>query len=415
MNRLLVLFIDAFRYDYLSEERTPFLYSMSKNGFCAPLKPILGYSDAIDATIFTGVYPQDHGYWIKYKYSPETSPLGIFKYLRFIDHLPSSFVVRGVKFVLSATICRLLAKAHGYSALSTHNIPFSAIGFFDYTLKKSMLSQGAFDNFPTFFDILREYGIKYSFIDCSNFSIVARFGSSVRSRKRLATVLERIEPDTQLIFIYLHQLDNFAHRCGINSAKFLEELVNVDRSIELIVDRARQRFGDDLPTIIVSDHGMADTKNFVRLGQFIHDKGFGKDYLFCSDSTMIRLWYLNPNKRRDIRKRFADLKCGSFLSEKEKRELKINFNHRYYGDDIYLLNTDYSIFPNFFSWLRPHAMHAYHPEDKTQLGFAILWGAGLGVPINREVRLVDLAPTILDVLGVSAPPQYRGESLLGRR
>ena len=74
MNRLLVLFIDAFRYDYLSEERTPFLYSMSKNGFCAPLTPILGYSDVIDATIFTSVYPEDHGYWIMHKYSPENSP-----------------------------------------------------------------------------------------------------------------------------------------------------------------------------------------------------------------------------------------------------------------------------------------------------------------------------------------------------
>lgn len=412
MKRVLVLLVDSLRYDYISEERTPFLHRVSRNGFCAPMKTILGYSDAIDATIFTGVYPYDHNYWIKYKYSPETSPFGFFQYLRFIDYFPSSFIVRGIKFVLSATVCRLLAKVHGYSTLSTHNIPFSAIGFFDYTLRKSMLAEGAFGNFPTLFDILRERSIKYRFIDCSRFSLATRFGSSVRARKHLARALQKTDSDTQLVFIYLHQLDNFAHRCGISSHKFWKELENMDGSIELAINKAKQRFDDDFHTFIFSDHGIADTTEFVNLKAFARDGGFGKDYLICSDSTMIRLWYLNPDKRQEVQKRFNSLGYGHFLSLEEKKVLKINFNHRYYGDDIYLLNTGYSIFPNFFSWLKPHAMHAYHPEDKTQLGIALLQGSGLEFQTKSPVETVDLAPTILDMLGLDIPTHYKGKSLI---
>ncbi|MBA7479587.1 hypothetical protein ES707_15021 [subsurface metagenome] len=224
MKRLLIIYIDAFRYDYLSEKSTPFLYSLSRNGFYAPLKPILGYTDAIKATIFTGVYPREHGYWIMYKYSPETSPFKIFKHLRFIDRVPSNFTISGIKFVLSATICKLLARIHSYSELSTHNIPFSIIDSFDYTLKNSMVCRNAFHGFPTFFETLAVNSIKYSYIDCSKFGLRARFGSSTRVRKKLTKILEEVGQDTQLLFIYLHQLDNFAHRYGISSAKFSAEL-----------------------------------------------------------------------------------------------------------------------------------------------------------------------------------------------
>jgi len=43
---------------------------------------MLGYSDAIRATLFTGTYPDRHGYWIMYKFDPEGIPYRIYESLR---------------------------------------------------------------------------------------------------------------------------------------------------------------------------------------------------------------------------------------------------------------------------------------------------------------------------------------------
>lgn len=73
-NKIIGIFIDALRPDFISEKDTPFLYTLSKENPCMELETILGYSDAIDATIFTGVYPDTHGFWMKYWYDPVKGP-----------------------------------------------------------------------------------------------------------------------------------------------------------------------------------------------------------------------------------------------------------------------------------------------------------------------------------------------------
>ncbi len=412
MKRLLVLLIDAFRYDYLSEEKTPFLYSMSQDTFCAPLKTILGYSDAIDATIFTSVYPQDHGHWIMHKYSPETSPFKIFKILSFIDYFPSNFIVRGIKFVLSATVCRMLAKRNGYSYLSTHNIPYRAIGYFDWTSKKPLLAPHPFKDYPTLFDILRVNKIKYSFIDAAKLSLATMYSSSVKVRDKLAEAIQALPQDTQLTFVYLHHLDHFAHRHTINSPRFQAELRNMDVTVEMAIRYAKQKFGEETTVMVFSDHGMADTTRFINLNTLIRDKSFGRDYLLFLDSTMIHIWYLDPTKKDEIRKRIAGLGCGRFLTDPDLMELKIKFNNRDFGDEIYLLETGYSIFPNFMSWLKPYAMHAYHPDDTTQLGFLVMNNVKPNKELTNLAQIVDLAPTILDTLGINIPSHFIGKSIL---
>ncbi|MBA7479588.1 hypothetical protein ES707_15022 [subsurface metagenome] len=157
---------------------------------------------------------------------------------------------------------------------------------------------------------------------------------------------------------------------------------------------------------------MANATKFVSLERFIQEKGFGKDFLLFLDSTMVRVWWLNPQKKEEVRRAIDGLGCGAFLSEEEKGELRLNFNRRYYGDDIYLLKTGYNIFPNFISWLKPHAMHAYHPEDRTQQGIFMFEGKAHNIHKEGAIRLVELAPTILDLLGLDIPGHYEAKSLL---
>jgi hypothetical protein len=65
---LLVFLVDAFRHDFLHRDVTPNLFNLAGTGIHRPLQPILGYSDAIRATFFTGRWPDETGYWMEYCY-----------------------------------------------------------------------------------------------------------------------------------------------------------------------------------------------------------------------------------------------------------------------------------------------------------------------------------------------------------
>jgi len=402
---VLAVLIDAFRYDYLSHNLTPFLWSLTKRGFCAPLQPILGYSDAIRATIFTGTYPDVHGYWIKYSFRPGNSPFKFLENLKFIDHVPDSLGKRAFRFALSLVLGKVIALKCNRSAIGADNIPFGAAPFFDATLEKDMVSPRAFGNFPSLFDVLLEHDIPFSFVN----SIILRDKLGKRVRKKLRGLSE----DTQFIFVYLDHLDFAAHRFGIRSRRFKCMVRYIDALIGDLIRTVKKRFDDEFILIIFSDHGMAEVENFINFERMIFDKQFGKDYIFFLDSTMIRIWYLNEVVKEEIRDRFNKLPYGSFLSRDERASLRINFSHRYYGDDIYLIEPGYSIFPDFMSWLKPKAMHAYHPKHRSQLGILICNdGERKHFCANQEmVKLIDIMPTLLDALGIEPPSTCEGRSL----
>ena len=86
--------VDAFRHDYLQPAAmAPRLTGLAKR-FAARLRPILGYSDAIRATVFTGVYPDEHGYWMEYCYRPRDAPMRRLAALRDVDSMPVDIVRR---------------------------------------------------------------------------------------------------------------------------------------------------------------------------------------------------------------------------------------------------------------------------------------------------------------------------------
>src|SRR5437867_8901442 len=228
MPRVIAILVDALRYDYVNEEDTPFMHKVALKGAMVPLKPILGYSDSIRATIFTGTYPDKHGYWMSYRYSPGTSPFKAFKILRPIDFIPNDFLRRGTKFFLTSTICKLLARVKGYSSLHLHNIPYSIIDQFDETLHKSMLDRNPFPNCPTLFDILRERKIAHAYVD-----------SSVSKRRVLAAV-EELGDETQFAMVYLHYVDEASHWYGLDSQTFRKALRYSDSIVQHVIEKLSQ-------------------------------------------------------------------------------------------------------------------------------------------------------------------------------
>jgi hypothetical protein len=368
--------VDAFRHDYLDPRETPVMAALAQAGAPARLRPILGYSDSIRATIFTGGLPDEHGYWMEYCRRPGDAPLRGLARLSALDRLRPEIAQRVIKLALSQTVARRVARRRGYDKLSLRHLPFRALGQFDWTLRRSMEDAGAL-GVPTVFDELSAAGIRWTYLDA------ARDGT-----RGLLRGLDALAPDTRFVFVYLHHIDMASHVLGLSSPLFRRVVRRTDRLVGEVVERFTRRLGQ--PRLLTfSDHGMSQVHRTVSYPDLWTHPAFPDRFCFALDATMVRLWFddHDPRLRAEIRRRVAAGAPGRFLSSDERVALHLDFGDRLYGDEIYLLEPGVAIFPNFHSMQRPKAMHAYHPDDPDQQGVFI---APAGEQVGPVVELTDV-------------------------
>jgi hypothetical protein len=384
---VLVFLIDAFRHDYLAEQTTPSLAELAGGGVTLPLKPILGYSDAIRATFFTGQQPDETGYWMEYCYRPETSPWKGLPPLAAVDRVPTDLARRGLKLAASKTVMPRLAKRKGVTHLNVRNMPLKALDKFDFTLSEPMTAPMALGH-PSIFDAAAAAGRPWAYLDASK----------VRRPSDLFSQLDEVPADVGLIFVYLHQIDMAAHLFGITSSIFWRRVRYTDRLVGQIRGSVRRRFGE-VPTLVFSDHGMSILTRQTGIPELTRHPGFPERFFVALDATMVRLWYLDEDEglRRELRERVATRFPGHFLSDDELKAHHLQFRGRLYGDEFYLLPPGIGIFPNFHSFIKPKAMHAYDPADQDQWGIFI--GPAATAPrVSDPVLLPEVTALVMDAL-----------------
>jgi hypothetical protein len=385
---LVVVLIDAFRHDFVSEEWAPHLAELASTGMHRPLKPILGYSDSIRATFFTGRLPEETGYWMEYCYRPESSPYRGLSRFSPLDRLPSDLLLRGLKLGASATAMRLLAKRRGVAHLSLRHIPFRALDQFDFTLHEPMTAPNAL-GCPSIFDVCTASGRPWASPDASR----------VRRASDLLGQVDAVPHDAGLVFIYLHQVDMAAHLLGISSPMFWRRVRYTDDLFGRLRERIARRFGD-VTTLVFSDHGMSQITRQCAIPELTSHPAFPDRFLVALDATMVRLWYLNHDQRlrEELRERVAARYPGHFLGTDELAAHHLRFSGRLYGDDIYLLPPGAAIFPNFHSFVKPKAMHAYDPADRDQWGIFI-GPADAASRVSDPVELTEITALVTGALG----------------
>ena len=384
---VIVFLVDAFRHDFLSETNTPKLAEFAAHGVRRPLQPILGYSDSIRAVLFSGRQPDETGYWMEYAYRPDASPWRGFDRLALLDRIPSDLALRGLKLGLSATVMKPLAARRGLAHMSLRAVPFRAIDHFDLTLHEPMTAPGAL-GCPSIFDECAATGRPWAYLDSSR----------VRRGADLLTQVDSVPEDVGLVFVYLHQIDMAAHLVGIESTAFWRRVRSTDDLFGRLLNGLARRF-PDAPTIVLSDHGMSVLTRQTGVPELTSHPGFPSRFFVALDATMVRLWYLDDDDalRHELRERVSARYAGHFLSSEELTRYHLNFADRLYGDEIFLLEPGTGIFPNFHSFIRPKAMHAYAPEDRDQ------WGIFIGPPdsstmVSEPVELAEVHALIRGTL-----------------
>jgi len=198
--KLLVILVDGCRMDYINTASMPFTNELCQRSAYSSLGTILGYSNAIRATAFTGTLPSTHGKWCNFVYDPANSPYGDINYLELLDSIPVDLARRASKFLLSKTFMKRIANRKDYDSLELGNVPLKTLEKFDFsgTATESVGSDGI----PSFFDVLSENDLRYKYLEFP-YLTTSRHTGLFRDSLR----------GSDVVVVYLPHLDGDSYRC----------------------------------------------------------------------------------------------------------------------------------------------------------------------------------------------------------
>jgi predicted AlkP superfamily pyrophosphatase or phosphodiesterase len=236
---VILISIDAFRFDYLAKYNPPNLTALAREGVWAkwmiPAYPSLTFPNHY--TIATGLYPEDHGIVGNEMYDP------VFK----ATFAVSDRAAVGDSRWWGGEPIWVTAEKQGQRA---------ACYFFPGSEAEISGKR------PTFWE---------------------RYDEKVPDSKRVDTVLSWLDlPAAQrptFIALYFSDVDDAGHHFAPNSPQVADAVTNVDRAVGRLVKGLNERaIYDRVNIIVVSDHGMAQIKpnDIVILDDAFHTKNAEK-------------------------------------------------------------------------------------------------------------------------------------------
>ncbi|MEA3202046.1 MAG: hypothetical protein QOE90_3474 [Thermoplasmata archaeon] len=396
--KTLVLFLDNLHPAYLESRDLPVLDELAGPRGASRVETILGYSNAIRNTIFTGANPRTHGKWSKFKYDPERSPFKSLGAYKAIDLIPGSFPQRCARFACSRTILKAQGRKKGYGQLSFENVPMDLLPNFDFTEEDITKEKG---NAPTIFEMFREQRVPFAYLSLP-----------LRLTETHLRQIEKSLSENDVVVIYLYNLDAAGHWWGVESDRFRGPKRYVNEFLAKVRARASAAWGSDHQVFVFSDHGMSTVTSHVNLGKLLKrtSPGFQKDYLAFIDSTMARFWYRNEAGRDEAHRAMAQVRAGRWLTKDDERRFGVDFPSAEYGQEIFLLEPDTVFFPAYVSWLKPTGMHGFSCDHPSQDGTFIWWDGDARETPGR-IHMTDIAPTMLASLGLELPKTIDGRAL----
>jgi hypothetical protein len=323
------------------------------------LDTVLGYSSAAIPSLLSGTAPSEHGAWAMWRLADEgRSP---FRYLRYLPKLPHALDWRVRNLVRHLTNRRRLID--GYYDL--YEIPVHLLSRFDVALHQDPYQPGGLSR-ETLFDCLVSDGVPYQM-----------WYYKTPEADNVQALLEAVSGDEKLLFLYTAELDALMHRVGISDVAVERKLRGYERFLRSVLERG-ERAGREVSLYVFSDHGMTDVRGEFDLWGGLRARGYevGRDYLAFFDSTMARFWCDEP-VRRAASELLRDAGAGRELGAEELESYGCNFDHRGYGDYIFLADPGVMFVPSFMGTSRVAAMHGYDPGDEYSPGsFMTNDGAG---------------------------------------
>jgi predicted AlkP superfamily pyrophosphatase or phosphodiesterase len=216
--------------------------------------------------------------------------------------------------------------------------------------------------------------------------------------------------------------DTKIHKLGSEGLARRMIASEIDRNIKELVRLFQHKY-HQIKLVIIGDHGMMDCSIAIDVWHlmvsFARKSGLRqfKDYLLFIDSTMARVWFLSDLAAElfdDVRSLDVLQSHGRFMSDELCQQYRIPALGKKYGELIWWANPGVLIHPCYWHSKKDEikAMHGYDTYHDKMKGFAIV-SCDLAKPaFIQEARLVDICPTLCDLIGVRYPEKNEGKSLL---
>ncbi len=391
---ILTAFVDGLKPSSIS--RMPFLRSLEHK---RRIRTDLGYSITCHATMYSGVYPQTHGMWFLWKYSPKTSPF---------SWLPDSGLMDVLNFLpawyLVTRIARLFSKNTSYAGIPT--IKNSAVRnwrYFDLAEHRLWDEAGYLDGVPTVFEILRDNNIRWESVGLHD---LKNNGGSLSHIKSFS-----VKDDIpEWLYLFIGDVDYVSHFHTQESKESDQVLQDVDNEIARIYHELKNKSGCDPIFFCFSDHGHMKVEHKFEVYKHFLSHGISLDsFIHIVDINFIRFWFRTKKEEECARAIMASVPSGFFLTEEHLRKYHVFMKDNRYGDAIFYLDAPFMFQKTAWGYgLRTISIHGYLPEYREKDGVFI---SNLPIKKPNQIELVDILPSLLDLLDVDTTLRFDGNSI----
>lgn len=363
--KTLIVLLDAFRSDYLTEENTPFLWSMLEEGvYVKDLFNNGGYCER--SCQFCGVKPETSDEYFAMALMPTER-----QYIR-PYYEPTFNVPKEIRDRLVMT--------------EDQTVDFEPNSF----------------KHESIWDVMRKEGVSFEFRACYALGVMSHKGQTTHGSRPMYLK----NSDKDVLYMQISEVDNYAHKYGCDSPEMKGILRWADAQIEMLYEH------HNYPNLIVwGDHGMMDIdkKLHVPVEAILHGFKLGWDYLYLKSSAAIQFWFWNKRAEKIIQEHPLFEKEGDWIPSPTPRQ----------GHAIWNVKPATLISPCHFHQENDGtvAMHGYDMIEKYQT--PEMYGTALIVDGKHKgqlerAELIDMAETITDVIGIRAPKKNEGLSILQR-
>jgi len=214
----------------------------------------------------------------------------------------------------------------------------------------------------------------------------------------------------RLITAWFHGADGAAHRHGPGTPEVRGALREQDRAVARLVAGLEERGAFAWATLLfVSDHGMAEVRERVDLeaalgAARVRARTFGGGGF----ATAVLPGGLEAARRAASAARAAGLEAWP----RGEAPAELRVGHPRFGDVVVLAPPGVAIAKRLSPQGALRGVHGYRPEAPGMAGLLLAAGRG-AVPGTRlgRPRALDVAPTVLALLGLPAPAWMEGRAI----